>query len=345
MEEKTTANGNELQEPLINDRRASMELEQATVETQANAKEPFWFKVLCFLGGVYPIVRENGKCHCNCKAVCWSILPSYFSGVCCWVISRNDLLINVFSKIWCALLLIFQLSLSYSRKPFSDAVVGEENRLYLKTYAASGVMIGVMIVVIIVVISQGGYLLGLLPILCQLTVMIIRCLYLTHVSVTQQKTELMERVNGTEVEELQMKLLEISKITQEASANYLQAPLSVLFVVSFIMFVFFGMQLYKNHNYSSFIIWTVLFGTAMVTPLWLLTRIEKFYLWTLRNELHRNTIMPQTARTYLVSTYDTIAPRASIFGIYITRGRVASVIIAILGAIIPKIGMFIYEHV
>ena len=72
-----------------------------------------------------------------------------------------------------------------------------------------------------------------------------------------------------------------------------------------------------------------------------LTRIENFYLWTLRNELHRNTIMPQTEQTNLLAKYDTIAPRASIFGIYITRGRVAELIIAILGAIVPKIGMYI----
>ena len=82
----------------------------------------------------------------------------------------------------------------------------------------------------------------------------------------------------------------------------------------------------------------------MVTPLWLLTRIEKFYLWTLRELLHRNTVMPRTDRTYLLSNYDTIAPRASIFGIYITRGRVASIILAIFGSIAPKIGIYLYHN-
>ena len=37
-------------------------------------------------------------------------------------------------------------------------------------------------------------------------------------------------VRGTEVEELQTKLLEISKTIQEASVGYLQVPLSLLFV-------------------------------------------------------------------------------------------------------------------
>ena len=82
----------------------------------------------------------------------------------------------------------------------------------------------------------------------------------------------------------------------------------------------------------------------MVTPLWLLTRIEKFYLWTLRELLHRNTVMPRTEYNSLLLQYDTIAPRASVFGIYITRGVVASIILAIFGSIAPKIGIYLYQN-
>ena len=98
-------------------------------------------------------------------------------------------------------------------------------------------------------------------------------------------------------------------------------------------------------KYSISIMWVVIFGTAMVTPLWLLTRVEKFYLWTLRELLHRNTVMPRTEQTNLLAKYDTIAPRASIFGIYITRGRVASIILAIFGSIAPKIGIYLYQNI
>ena len=136
MEEKTTTNNTNNQfanlaspfeEPPS---RSPLELEQA----HANANEPFWFKVLCFLGGVYPILRENGKCNCNWKTVCWSILPLVWTGFCLVAIFRVD----IFGKIVFALLLILPLSLSYSRKPFSDAVVGEENRLYINTVAKRG---------------------------------------------------------------------------------------------------------------------------------------------------------------------------------------------------------------
>ena len=156
-------------------------------------------------------------------------------------------------------------------------------------------------------------------------------------------------VRGTEVEELQTKVLEISKMIQEASVGYLQVPLSLLFVSGMTQVVDSGIRTYKQQYKNKYlflidIISIVFFGAAMVTPLWLLTRIEKFYLWTLRELLHRNTVMPRTDRTYLLSNYDTIAARASIFGIYITRGRVASIIIAIFGSIAPKIAIYLYHN-
>ena len=96
-------------------------------------------------------------------------------------------------------------------------------------------------------------------------------------------------------------------------------------------------------EYLPIFIFVVIFGTGVVTPLCLLMRIDKFYLWTLRELLHRNTTMPRTEQTNLLTKYDTIAPRASIFGIYITRGRVAPIAIAILSSIAPKIVIYLYQ--
>ena len=372
-----------LETPLINGNRESMELEQLSVET--NADEPFWLKVLYFLGGVYPILRENGKCKCTWKTVRWSIVPF----VIVWSIVMLVIVIVVnlsfssnvnmglpkklysstFQKFWVVLgsllYLLLSLSLSYTRKRFSDAIVGEENRLYINTVAKRGVMLSLIGGVIGgVICGVDGALDGVLdgvssPVVyvsvvinvfvsvTLLFVIILRCLFLAHTGVAQVKTELLEMVRGTEVEEVQTKLLKISKMIQEASVGYLQVPLSLFFVLGMVVVVEAGIRTYKHpqkYMFYSDIISLVFFGTAIVTPLWLLTRIEKFYLWTLRELLHRNTVMPRTDRTYLLSNYDTIAPRASIFGIYITRGRVASIIIAIFGSIAPKIGIYVYEN-
>eukprot|EP00943_MAST-04B_sp_MAST-4B-sp1_P002890 g2890.t1 len=355
MEEKTTTNedNDALETPLINGRREYMELEQVSLET--NADESIWLKILCFLGFVYPILRENGKCKCNWKTIGWSIVP--FVETCFTVIITSlssPYHSSTFQKVWNALgnslILLLSLSLSYTRKRFSDAIVGEENRVYINTVAKKSLMlspIGGVIVGVGQGVRQGvvqgvSFTLIFTVIFCQLAVVILRCLFLAHTSVTQVKTELLEMVKGTEVGELQTKLLEISKMIQEASVGYLQVPLSVFFVLGMHWLVGVGITSYKYPG-NYYVIY-VIFGTAMVTPLWLLTRIEKFYLWTLRELLHRNTVMPRTEQTNLLAKYDTIAPRASVFGIYITRGRVASIILAIFGSIAPKIAIYLYQN-
>ena len=357
MEEKTTTNedNDALETPLINGRRESMELEQVSLET--NADEPFWLKIVCFLGCVYPILRENGKCKCNWKTVGWSILPLVWTcGLFIWIISNwgSSTFTKVVQGISFSLFLFLPLSLSYTRKQFSDAIVGEENRVYINTVAKRGLMLSVIVGVFIGVIYGvfTGVFAGVIfkitvystLLLCLLAVIILRCLFLTRTGVAQVKTELLEMVRGTEVEEVQTKVLEISKMIQEASMGYLQVPLSVVFAFGMLWLVTAGMLIYKNPHYLDIIL-VIIFGTAIVTPLWLLTRIEKFYLWTLRELLHRNTVMPRTEQTNLLAKYDTIAPRASIFGIYITRGRVASIILAIFGSIAPKIGIYLYQNI
>ena len=337
--------------------QSSMEMEQASVE--ANADEPFWLKILCFLGFIYPNLRENGKCNCNCKTILWSILPFIWT---CIILLEIILIImshsSIFRKVMQILswLLFFslQLSLSYTRKKFKDAIVGIENIFYVNKVAKRGIVLSAIVVgvisgVIAIVGENSGVIQGVINgvmytiFLFQFTVIIIRCIYLTHTSVTQPKNKLMDMVKRINVEGLQTNLLEISKKIQKASSEYLQVPLSLIFLFSFMQLVDSGISLYKHQDYSN-IVFIIIIGIAIVAPLWLLTRIEKFYLWTLRELLHRNTVMPQIEQTNLLSKYDTIAPRASIFGIYITRGLVASIIIAILGAIIPKIGMYWYEN-
>jgi hypothetical protein len=380
MEQKTrTGNTNNqfanLSSPFEEPPRRPLELEQVSVET--NADEPIWLKIVYFLAGVYPILQENGKCKCNWKTVGWSILP--FVWTCLWIMViiinlSSPFYSSTFLRVWnvlsLSLILLLQLSLSYTRKRFSDAIVGEE---YVNTVAKRGLMLSVfggVIVGVLVGVNDGafsgviygvvygaivgvndgaidGVILGVLftLVLCQLAVIVLRCLFLAHTSVAQIKTELMEMAKGTEVEELQAKLLEISKMIQKALVNYLQIPLSLLFVFGMLQLVESGIRAYKNPDNSFSITVVLVFGTGMITPLWLLTRIEKFYLWTLRELLHRNTVMSRTEQTNLLAKYDTIAPRASIFGIYITRGRVASIIIAIFGSIAPKIGIYLYHNI
>ena len=373
MEEKTTKNENNsfLETPLINGRRESMELEQVTVETIAD--EPIWLKIICFFGGVYPILRENGKCKCNWKTVCLCILPFVYTLYILLILLfslKNPTVSSVCYNFAVSVYLLIPVSLSFTRKRFSDSIVGEENRLYINTLVKRVLMktciINVIVTIALLVfflsswrILQGkslgsrvGYSIIFVVLIsvvftilsCPLVVLVLRCLFLAHTSVTQVKTKLLEMARGTEVEELQTKLLEIGERMHKASVSYLQVPLSLFFFSGMNGLMLYGILTYIDAS-SPYWIVCVLFGIGMVIPLWLLTRIEKFYLWTLRELLHRNTVMPLTEHTNLLAKYDTIAPQASLFGIYITRGRVASIIIAVLSSIVPKIAIYLYNNI
>ena len=144
---------------------------------------------------------------------------------------------------------------------------------------------------------------------------------------------------------LQAKLLDIWKMVLEASANYLQVPLSILFGSGVMGLTYHSILIYKDPDDSSTsIVLIAVYGIEIVAPLVLLTRIDKCYSWTLRELLHRNTVMPRQDRTYLISNYDTIIPEASIFGIKITQARVASLALAVISSVAPKFGIYVYNN-
>ena len=80
------------------------------------------------------------------------------------------------------------------------------------------------------------------------TAIILRCFFLVHTSVTQVKVELLEMAKGAEVEELQTKLLEISKMVQDASVGYLQVPLSLLLVLNMLNSAIQAIGLYTDYT-------------------------------------------------------------------------------------------------
>ena len=83
-------------------------------------------------------------------------------------------------------------------------------------------------------------------IVCQFAVVIIRCLFVTHGSVTQVKLELLSMANGTEVNEFQNKLVEINKMGREVLERILKVPLILFYVLGTMLLVEFGISAYKT---------------------------------------------------------------------------------------------------
>ena len=125
-------------------------------------------------------------------------------------------------------------------------------------------------------------------------------------------------------------------------------PLSFYFLENVMDFMKDAISLYKQETLSTFTSVTVVAMiksfACLLAPLFILTRVEKFYLWTLREVLHHNASMPRAEHSNLIAIYDTIAPRVSLFGFYLTRIRVMSITLALLGLFTPKVIAFLYEN-
>ena len=354
----------DLESPLLGDarerRRSALEVEDPREETEQRG-EPFWLKVLCCVV-VFPIVRANGKCQCNGANIAWSIFPlvllSGWSVVLVIGVLRlfqgSHTLFSLHLALLSAFLVALLLTLSYTRNSFSKAISQEEDQLYVNTLAKRGVILSVFIGSIAGglqgVLTHSwfvGFAIGLFCacVFSMVSVVIIRCLFVTHTQGSQQNI-LLELAQGANVHSLQKKLLENGGQVEKASAAYLQAPLGVCFTLGTMNLGILSLLLYAEKSYldagvgdtvlhASNLI--VAFALVVLVPLWVLTRIDKQYMWTLRNLLSRNILMKDTEHSRLLLAYATIAPRAMLFDVYITRGRVATLAFASTGALFPKL--------
>lgn len=336
-------------------------------------EEPLLFKILCFCAGVYPILKKDGKWDITWKTIGWCIFPLIYTGyngvygsisiIANTADDRSKLTIyqQVYYFVGNWLYVSIPIALSYTRKAFIQSIVGEENKVFMTQLVRKIVgicmFLGVVHGVAIAVVDDALYhsaeddmqdFLTAIHFYNHFGMFLLYCIYISHASVTQYKNELITMVKGTNVETLQKQLWKISQRTKKASFAYIQTPLSLYFIGCILLFVRNAIRLYKRDLGSEWIILNIftliLIGCELILPLWFLTRIEKFYLWNLRELFHRNTLMPRTEYIALMMQYDTIAPRVHLFGIYLTRTGVSSILLALLGVLAPKMWSHFYDH-
>jgi hypothetical protein len=332
--------------------------------------EPLFFKIMCFCAGVYPILKKDGKWDITWKTIGWCIFPLIFTGL-YGVVGTIGIIANtadymkftVYQQMYYLvsnwLYASIPITLSYTRKAFIQSIVGEENKVFMTQLVRKifgicmclGVVHGVAEAVLADALfhnTEEEVVLTVIQSYNQFGMFLLYCIYISHTSVAQYKNELITMVKGTNVETLQKQLWKISQRTKKASAAYIQIPLSLYFISRIVGFVGIAINIYKRQDASEFtifiIVGMIVHGCHLILPLWFLTRIEKFYLWTLRELFHRNTSMPRTDYIALMMQYDTIAPRVHLFGIYLTRTLVSSILLALVGAVAPKAWSYFYDH-
>ena len=311
--------------------------------------ETCWFKLLCCLGGVFP---ANGKCECS--NIVWSILPLI------WFLVWLSVSIMFSEVFWFGLFsLTLPMTLSVTHKSFVKAIVHGKDRVYVNKLAIRGLVFSSVACVIVALLlhflwNQNigpilGWTLAFSNLCPMVSVIVTRCLFITHVNNSQQRA-FVELVQGDNAKVFQKKLLDKSVQVEQASTAYLQAPLSVCFTLGTVCVGVCGISLYTSIKHfpgatsigASISMYTMIallfvYALTVLTPLWILTRIDKQYMWTLYRLLCRNILMKDTERMNLLLAYETIAPRAALFGAYITRGRVLTLTLTLVSPAITKL--------
>ena len=344
------------------------------INTADSMEEPFWIKVLSCLGGVLPIIHENDKWNCNLQVICWLIAPILW---CCFlvfafasiIITSWQENINSVNTIWAIITVILfmsiQLSLSLTRKKFQETITTEKNKLDINRKARYYILLGFVFCLLATLANMAciddatemitgvglgkvfGWVNGVVDVVgffmgsFQLFNVIIRCNQLTLLA---EYDIFLELVKGRNVEALRTKLLEVREKLLVGSREYFQGP-GLIGCITGMVWVLQYVELYYKYQEPCQLIFVFIFTCGIVYPLYVLTSIEKFFMSTLRTKFHSNSAMPPTEYNSLMLQYDTIAPRASGFGIYITRYRVLYIVVTISSSFLPKILMAVYEHI
>ena len=146
---------------------------------------------------------------------------------------------------------------------------------------------------------------------------------------------------GADANALHHKCVLTKKKATEDYVLYLKAPLSVCFTLA-VLLVFFNMisiYLDKTHGPGP-LLYMILFGLMplpmVILPLFTLMKLDARSA-VLKEAICQNIQMKRVDLTALLLTFEMIVPRIKVFGMYVTINLVASAVIPLVGALIPKL--------
>ncbi len=146
--------------------------------------------------------------------------------------------------------------------------------------------------------------------------------------------------NGEDANFLHAEIITCNAAVRKASNRYLQAPLGASFALGSVWFVLLLTVLWTATLNIDLIVfqslWVLLSLCIIFVPLISLTKID-FRSFLLNEAMCRNTKMKRSDLNCLLTTYSVIKPRAYLFGFYLTRARVVTLMGAFISSILPKI--------
>ena len=173
--------------------------------------------------------------------------------------------------------------------------------------------------------------------------LIMRCVTLERLHCEANKS-LMKLAQCNDARLFQQESIECNKDIVEGSKEYLQLPLAAAFTTCSIWFFALVTLMWRNNRVDFYVfqsLFILLAGSSLTCPLYPLAKIDlrSFYV---REALCRNVQMPMAELSGVLATFESIAPRAMLFGFYVTRPRLVSLIILLASSVVPRyISLFV----
>eukprot|EP00943_MAST-04B_sp_MAST-4B-sp1_P004381 g4381.t1 len=180
--------------------------------------------------------------------------------------------------------------------------------------------------------------------------LVVRSVHLTSKFKTKQE-KLLDLAKGTDASKLHKMLVDTKDEVLQSSNAYIETPLRFSILSGVPLFVFSVLRLYYPDihslevnvilGYSSGVIFVTI---AILSPMVALMRINTKSVQT-RKALSYNLSMEESAAlNVLLTSFDDIMPRAQVFGISVTNGRVGPLVLGFVSVFLPKLIFYIKDN-
>ena len=135
-------------------------------------------------------------------------------------------------------------------------------------------------------------------------------------------------------------------VTKHFSA-YLDLPLKVCVTLAFLTFAFNVMSIYGDREVQfNELMYEITFAflpsIIIVVPCHILVKLD-LQAFEVKEILCKNSLMNRTDFTALLISYELIVPRPKLFGMKVTFGLVASLLVPMIGALVPRLVQWLVE--
>eukprot|EP00944_MAST-04C_sp_MAST-4C-sp1_P011573 g11573.t1 len=257
-----------------------------------------------------------------------------------------------------------QYSLYRTRTSFIDKIqhfaskqsVADHSRRTLITCVVTGLVLAVVLFFIYIVtaaVNVAGifWLLGfsfltIVPIMAVVGMLLLRALAFDHIFSKQYK-KLKSMAKESDANKVHTTFVSMADDVTKHFSAYLDLPLKVCVTLAFLTSAFNVMSIYGDREVQfNELMYEITFAflpsIIIVVPCHILVKLD-LQAFEVKEILCKNSLMNRTDFTALLLSYELIVPQPKLFGMKVTFGLVASLVVPMIGALVPRLVQWLMD--